>query len=378
MGPWTVDAYLPAFPEMATDLRASPAQIQLTLTSALVGLGAGQLLLGPLSDSLGRKRPLLLGILLHIGASIAAAMAPSTEVLVGLRFVQGVGSAAAAVIAMAIVRDLYDGARLAATLSRLMLITGVAPTVAPSFGAQLLQVADWRGIFLGLAGIGTLVFGVAALLIPETLPPTQRTPFRARTVTRTYHQQLANTRFVRYVGIVAGCATLMFIYIAGSPFVLQEQFGASQRAYGWIFGGGAVVLTVTPQLTPLMLRHYRPTTLLLVLLPGTVCASAALLVTAYFDLLEVELAVVLIWTMLGIVGCATPIATALALTQVHSGAGSAAAVLGAARFVLAASCAPLVGLMTLFLNAAAAMGLVMVVLSVLSCIVLWAGTRHDR
>lgn len=378
LGPWTIDAYLPALPEMGVDLDASPAQLQLTLTSALFGLGLGQLLLGPLSDSFGRKRPLLLGILVHICASIAAAYAPTAEVLIALRFVQGVGCAAAAVIAMAIVRDLYDGARLASTLSRLMLITGVAPTIAPSFGAQLLQFTNWRGIFLALAGIGMLVSAVAILLISETLPPSGRHTFSVRTVMSTYKRHLSNTQFVAVVAVVAGCTAIMFTYIAGSPFVLQEQFGLSQRQYGWTFGGGAVVLTLAPQLNPALLRRYHPTAILLVLIPGAVGVSGVLSCLAWLQLLEAKTAVVLIWMVLGIVGCATPIGTALALTQVQGGAGSAAAVLGASRFALAAVCAPLVGLAMRFLDEAAAMGAVMALVAVSSLVVLWVAARHKR
>mgnify|MGYP002143484795 CR=1 FL=1 len=173
LGPFTIDMYLPALPDIGADLGVSSSTVQLTITGTLIGLALGQLLVGPLSDTLGRKKPLLAGIGVHILASLLAVFAPSIAVLGILRVFQGMGAAAAAVVTMAIVRDLYSGNTVAVVMSRLMLVLGVAPILAPSIGGALLVALDWRGIFvvLALIGVGTAMIGVggAGLVVAALL-----------------------------------------------------------------------------------------------------------------------------------------------------------------------------------------------------------------
>src|SRR5215471_3075076 len=170
-GPLSIDMYLPALPRMATDLGATQAEVQLTVSACLVGLGLGQLVAGPLSDAFGRRRPLLLGVVLYAAASWAAALAPSLAPLVGVRFLQGLAGAAGIAIARAVVRDLFDGAAMARIFSLLMLVTGVAPIAAPVLGAQVLRFGSWRWVFLLLGVIGLLIAAGVAAWLPESLPP---------------------------------------------------------------------------------------------------------------------------------------------------------------------------------------------------------------
>jgi len=174
LGPFTVDLYLPAFPVVAEELRASEAAIQLTLTATMIGFGVGQLVIGPWSDTVGRKLPLILATVLHVGASIGVAVSPDIEWVLVFRVLQGVGAAGGGVVAMATVRDLFGGQPLVRMLSRLALVTGLAPILAPVIGSQLLAVLDWRGLFLALAGYGILVTALASVFIVETLPPERR------------------------------------------------------------------------------------------------------------------------------------------------------------------------------------------------------------
>ena len=174
LGPLTIDLYLPALPSITEDLRTSTATVQLTLTGTLLGLAAGQLVLGPLSDAFGRRRPLVAGTAVHVLASVLCALAPDIATLGVLRALQGFGAAAAAVIALAVVRDLFDGLAAATVLSRLMLVLGVAPVLAPTLGGELLRHTDWRGVFVALALVGVTLTAVAALALPESLPPHRR------------------------------------------------------------------------------------------------------------------------------------------------------------------------------------------------------------
>ena len=169
-----MDTYLPGLPALSDDLGASASQAQLTLTACLFGLAAGQLLAGPASDALGRRKPLLTGLAAFTAASLLCAAAPDIWSLVAARFLQGVAGAAGIVLARAIARDLHSGAALARFLALLMLVNALAPILAPIAGAQLLHVTDWRGVFVVLAGLGAVLFAVAALRVPETLPRERR------------------------------------------------------------------------------------------------------------------------------------------------------------------------------------------------------------
>jgi len=176
LGPLTIDMYLPALPRIVDDLQTTSAAVQLTLTGTLVGLALGQLLVGPLSDTFGRRRPLIVGVGVHVLASLLVLVAPNVTVLGGLRVLQGVGAAAASVVTMAIVRDLFVGRAAATLFSRLMLVLGVAPVLAPTIGGEVLRFTSWRGVFVVLAVLGVMLVVVAALAVPETLPPVRRTP----------------------------------------------------------------------------------------------------------------------------------------------------------------------------------------------------------
>src|SRR3954453_12470327 len=224
LGPFTVDAYLPAFPDIAADLGSSAGSVQLTLTAALAGLALGQLLVGPLSDRFGRRRPLLIGGAAYTAASLACAAAPNVETLSVLRAVQGLSGAAGVVIARAVVRDLYEGIAAVPFFSRLMLVSGLAPVLAPVLGSLVLQVATWRQVFLGLAALGALLLGAVTLLYRETLPEDRRTAGGLAVTGRILRFLTRDRVFVGYA-LASGLGfAAMFAYIAGSPFVVQDVY----------------------------------------------------------------------------------------------------------------------------------------------------------
>ncbi|NEK85879.1 multidrug effflux MFS transporter [Blastococcus saxobsidens] len=367
IGPLTIDMYLPALPAITEDLLTTSATVQLTLTGTLVGLALGQLVLGPLSDAYGRRGPLLAGTALHVLASLLILVAPSIAVLGALRLLQGVGAAAGAVIALAVVRDLYTGRAAATMLSRLFLVLGAAPVLAPTIGGELLRFTDWRGVFVVLAGYGLLMLVVGWATLRETLPPERRSSTGVRGTLRTYRGLMHDRVYVGLV-LVAGLTMAgLFSYVSGSSFVYQDQFGLDEQQFGLLFGAGAFWLIAATQLNPLLLRRWSPQQLLVA---GTVLgalAGAALVVLAGTETGGLPAVTGALWVVLFACGLALPNAPALALSRHGEAAGSAAALLGAIQFGVGAVVSPVVGLLG---NDAVAIGLVVVTALVLAIVVL--------
>jgi MFS transporter, DHA1 family, multidrug resistance protein len=372
LGPLTIDMYLPALPSIARELETSSSVVQLTLTGTLVGLALGQLFIGPLSDAIGRRKPLLWGTALHVVASGLIVIAPNVEVLGVLRILQGVGGAAGAVVAMAVVRDLFSGRAAATLLSRLMLVMGVAPVLAPTLGGELLRVADWRGVFVALGVYGLVILAVLYFGLGETLPVERRRSAAVGPTLRTYGMLLRDRAYVGLI-LVAGLAMAgMFGYISGSSFVYQQQFGLDAQQFGLLFGAGAIFLIAATQANAALLRRFEPKQLLLAAsISGTAFAAllAVLAGTGTFGLWGV---VVPLWLVLGSVGLALPNAPALALSRHGAHAGTAAALLGAVQFGVGAFTSPVVGLLG---NDALAMGLTIFAAQGLALIVLLAVVR---
>jgi DHA1 family bicyclomycin/chloramphenicol resistance-like MFS transporter len=357
VGPLTIDMYLPALPTIAADLGTTASAVQLTLTGTLIGLALGQLVLGPLSDAIGRRRPLLAGTALHVVASLLILIAPNIAVLGALRVLQGVGAAAGAVIALAVVRDLFDGRAAATMLSRLFLVIGAAPVLAPTIGGEVLRFTTWRGLFVVLAVYGLLLVIGGWFALRETLPPERRRRSGVATTMRTYGSLFRDRTYVGLVFVAGLTMAALFSYIAGSSFVYQGQYGLDEQEFGVFFGVGAVWLIAATQLNPVLLRRWSPGQ---VLVAGTAAAALAgvvllaLATTATGGLLGVALPV---WAVLFAAGLAMPNAPALALSRHGEAAGAAAALLGAVQFGIGAVVSPVVGLLG---NDAVAMGTVVV------------------
>src|SRR3954451_11247803 len=358
IGPLTIDMYLPALPTITEDLSTTAATVQLTLTGTLVGLALGQLVLGPLSDRFGRRGPLLAGTALHVVASLLVLLAPNIAVLGVLRVLQGVGTSAGAVIALAVVRDLYTGRKAATLLSRIFLILGAAPVLAPTIGGEILRFTSWRGVFALLAIYGVLLLAVGWFALPETLSPERRRATGVAGTLATYGGLLRDRAYVGLVLVAGLTMASLFSYVAGSSFVYQEQFGLGAQQFGLFFGAGAVWLITATQLNPLLLRRWSPATVLTTATAGGVLAGAVLVVlaaTGTGGLLGVALP---LWAVLFAAGLALPNAPALALSRHGEAAGAAAALLGAVQFGVGDAVSPLVGLLG---NDALAMGTVVVV-----------------
>jgi len=342
-GPLSIDMYLPGLPAMARSFHASASEAQITLTACLVGLALGQLLAGPLSDRLGRRRPLLLGVAAYSAASLFCALAPSVHVFTGLRLVQGLAGAAGIVISRAAVRDLYSGVEAARFFSVLMLVNGLAPILAPVIGGQLLKITSWRGVFVTLAAIGFVILVGAATGLPETLPPERRRSDGLRATVATMRALLRDTVFVGYALACGLSFAAMFSYIAGSPFVLEDIYRISPQVFSAVFAANACGIVAASQVNRRLLAHSSPRALLRLALLAGAAAGIALLTVVLIGGLGVWAVLVPLFVVVSSVGIVMPNSTALALSDHPDAAGSASALLGMLQFVIGAGVAPLVG-----------------------------------
>jgi DHA1 family bicyclomycin/chloramphenicol resistance-like MFS transporter len=342
LAPLSFDLYIPALPELTREFGVSASEAQLTLTACLVGLGLGQILFGPLSDRLGRRPPLLAGLGVYCAASLACALAQSLYGLVALRFVQGLAGASGIVIARAIVRDLRSGSAAARLFSYLMLVTGLAPILAPIVGSQLLRATSWRGLFVTLTAIGFVLLLASALGLGETLPAERRRRERWRHAARPFVRVLRDRIFVGYALVLSAAFGEMFSYIAGSSYVLQDIYGVSPQLYGGIFGLNALGLTACGQINALLIGRVSIRRLLAF---GVIMSAAAGLGLVAVVIGEVGLAGILpcLFTMVASAGFILPNATALALRDHPLDAGTASALLGGLSLLTGAVVAPLAG-----------------------------------
>ncbi|MGC5051473.1 multidrug effflux MFS transporter [Micromonospora sp. DT48] len=345
VGPLTIDMYLPALPSIVDDLGTTSAAVQLTLTGTLIGLALGQLLIGPLSDAVGRRTPLIAGTALHIVTSVGCALAPNIAALGAMRVVQGLGAAAAAVIAMAVVRDLFSGSAFAQLLSRLLLVMGAAPVLAPTLGSELLRWTQWRGVFAALAVFGVLLLLVAMLGLPETLPPLRRQRGGVSSTGRLYASLLRDRPFVGLVLVAGFAMAALFAYVGGSSFVLQGQYGLDEQQFGFAFGAGAIGLIIATQANVRLLRRWSPQQILLTALIVGTAASLVLVGLAATGIGGLPALLASLWLVLATAGLALPNAPALALSRHGEAAGTASALLGAVQFGIGAIAAPLVGVL---------------------------------
>ncbi|KQW03192.1 multidrug effflux MFS transporter [Streptomyces sp. Root369] len=345
--PLAMDMYLPSLPEVTDALHAPAATVQLTLTACLLGMALGQLVVGPMSDRWGRRRPLLAGLVVYVVATALCAVAPTVEFLVGFRLAQGLAGAAGIVIARAVVRDLYDGVAMARFFSTLMLIGGVAPIVAPLIGGQILRVTDWRGVFVVLTVIGALLAALVWARLPETLPAAERHTGGVGEALHSMRRLLADLPFTGYLLTGGFAFAALFAYISASPFVIQEIYGASPQTFSLLFGVNSVGLVVVGQINgKVLVGRVSLDRVLGVGLLIVTAAAAALLLMATGTFGEVGLAPVAtaLFVLMSAMGVTLPNAQSLALLRTKHSAGSASALLGTSSFLIGAIASPLVGM----------------------------------
>lgn len=339
VAPFSTDLYLSAFPLMADDLGVSATSIQLTLTSFLGGLAAGQLVFGPVSDRLGRRRPLLAGAVLFVVASVGAVLAPTIELLIALRFVQGLAGAAGMVLGRAVIADLEHGKAAARAFSLMMIVGGIAPVIAPLAGSLILDLAGWRAVLAVLVVLALVMLVGAWFIVPESLPPHRRGAQRSGGGAAA----LLSRKFLSPAATFVLAFSAMMAYISASPFLYQEVMGLDAVTYGALFGMNALGLAAGSVAATRLLRVLSTEKVLGLGVAGVVIGAVATLVVSAAGA-PVGWLVLTIFIAVGSLGGVMGPATALALQAVPGAVGSASAVLGAAQFGFAAVVSPLVGL----------------------------------
>ncbi|WP_030859326.1 multidrug effflux MFS transporter [Streptomyces sp. NRRL S-37] len=345
--PLAMDMYLPALPEVTRSLHAPAATVQLTLTACLAGMALGQMVVGPMSDRWGRRRPLLIGLAVYVVATALCAFAPTVELLVAFRLAQGLAGAAGIVIARAVARDLYDGVAMARFFSTLMLISGVAPIVAPLIGGQILRVTDWRGVFVVLTVVGALLTAVVWAKLPETLAPADRHGGGIGDVLGSMRGLLADRAFTGYMLAGGFAFASLFAYVAASPFVIQEIYGASPQTFSLLFGLNSIGLMIMGQVNgKILVGRVRLDKALGLGLAVVVVASVALLLMSLGVFGEAGLVpmAAALFVLMSAMGITLPNTQTLALMRTRHAAGSASALLGTSSFLIGAIASPLVGI----------------------------------
>lgn len=348
-GPFVTDLYLPALPLMSNYFSASTSTIQLTLTGSMVGLALGQLLIGPISDKLGRKKPLIISLIVYLISTVAIIILPNIYAMIILRFIQGISSAGAVVISRAVSTDLYKGREMAQFFALLMAVNGLAPILSPVLGSLLLELTDWRGIFIALAIIGIIIIIIASLKFHESLAEQKRLNVP---ITKTYHSIVLvsqNKLFTALVFIQGFALAAMFAYIAASPFILQTHYNLSAISYSLCFGlnGFAIVLgsKISGRFNEKKGIKLGLTMMLIISI------YLAIVLSLMLPFLFVEVGFFLLLLGLGLI---LPAGSALAMGLERKRAGSASALFGFLPFFLGGIVSPLVGIGNIFYSSSIA------------------------
>ncbi|QEX16388.1 Bcr/CflA family drug resistance efflux transporter [Hypericibacter terrae] len=341
--PLAIDMYLPALPTLERAFLATTAEVQRTLASFFLGFALGQALYGPVADRFGRKPPLYVGLVLFGLASIACALTQSIEALTALRVLQAIGACSGAVVARAMVRDLFEPKETARIYSALMLVMGVAPILAPLLGGYLLVWFGWQAIFWLLAALAFASLAAVALRLPETHDRNTAHSLSLGPVLGRYAALLRDRRFVGYALSGGMNAAGMFAYIAGSPFVFIELYGVAPEHFGWIFGANAAGLIFASQVNGRIVHRYGADRILRFGNGLQMIAALALVVAAATGLGGPFGIAIPLFVYVGCVGLVSPNAIALAMAPQGAQAGSASAQVGTLQFSVAAVAATAVG-----------------------------------
>lgn len=341
--PLAMDLYLPGLPELQQDLHTSTSLAQLTITASLLGLALGQVIIGPLSDRIGRRTPLLWGTVLFGLSSATIVFAPNIWVLIILRLIQGLAGSTGIVLSLAVITDLFTGKTLTKQIAINQTINGVFPVLAPVFGGVIIAIADWQMTFWVLAVLGLILFVSVLLALPETLPAEKTQVTDRPSVVGGFAQLFKQREFVLYALTQAFMTAALFAYISGSSFVLQKIFGMSVTTFGIVYainGAGIALMSSLAGRWAVKFGEYRA---LRWFIRAGFLGGILLLVTAF---LPKSLWLILppLFLVVATIGGIISLTTALGMQGQQQNAGSASALLGLARYALGGLMSPIVGL----------------------------------
>ena len=341
-GPFVVDLYLPSLPQLTSFFETNASMTQLTLTTAMIGLAVGQLLLGPLSDKFGRKKPLIISLVIYIISTVLIVFSPNIETMIVLRVIQGLSSAGSVVISRAVATDLYRGREMTRFFGLLMTINGLAPIISPILGSLLLEYISWKGVFVFLALIGVIVL-IFSFRLKESLSVENRLQGSIFSTFLTFGVIIKNRLFMSYVGIQSFLLGSMFAYIAASPFILQSFYGLSAFIFSLCFGANGAALVIGANVGGKFPNRKALAIGVLAFVVAALYTIAVLIIQPYWLFVEIGF-----FAMLLLIGITFPAISSLAMESERQYAGSASALLGFAPFFLGGVVSPLVGIGNIF------------------------------
>jgi DHA1 family bicyclomycin/chloramphenicol resistance-like MFS transporter len=336
LGPFSIDMYLPGFPAIAKSLHTTTAQVSISLSSFFVGLAAGQLLYGPLLDRFGRKKPLYVGLVLYIIASAGCYFATSIETLIVLRFIQAIGSCAAGVASMAMVRDIFPLEENAKIFALLILILGASPMIAPTVGGYVTVVFGWHLIFVILGTMALLILLTVIFFLPESYKADPSYSLKPKPIINSFLQVIKEPQFYTYALAGAFAFAGLFVYVSASPIVFMEVFKVSAKTYGWIFATLSVGFIGSSQVNNLLLKKFKSEQIIRISLSIQVITALVFLIGSIYGWFGLGGTIGMIFILLCCVGITSPNASALSLAPFEKNAGTASALLGALQLGLGA------------------------------------------
>ncbi len=336
LSPFSIDMYLPGFPAIARALNTTTAEVARSLSSFFIGLAFGQLLYGPLMDRFGRKRPLYFGLSLYILVSVGCFSATSINMLIALRFVQAIGSCAAGVAAMAMVRDIFPVKDNAKVFALLVLVLGASPMIAPTVGSYLTAAFGWQAVFIMLMSIAALILIAVIFSLPESYKPDTSYSLKPLPIINSFLSVIKVPQFYTYAITSSLAFAGLFAYVAGSPAVFMEYFHVNGKVYGWIFAFLSIAFIGSSQLNNILLKYFRSERIVIVALCGQVAVAIFYLIESYYGWFSLGGTLAMIFFILCGVGLINPNASALSLAPFSKNGGTASSLMGAMQLGIGA------------------------------------------
>lgn len=374
LSPFSIDMYLPAFQDIARSLHTTTSKVDMSLGSFFIGLAIGQLLYGPLMDRYGRKRPLYFGLGLYIVASVGCFLSPSVEMLIAVRLLQAIGSCAAGVASMAMVRDLFPVKDSAKVFALLVLVLGASPLVAPTVGSYLADSLGWQSVFMVLLIIAVLILMAVIFTLPESYKPDPSYSLKPGPIISNFLLVIRHPQFYTYAisGSIAFCG--LFAYVAGSPLVFMDVFALSKKEYGWVFAGLSVGFIGSSQINSLLIKKYKSEQIIRIALIAQAVAGIIFLVGAMNNWYGMAGTIACIFLVLCTVGLINPNSAALSMAPFAKNAGVASALMGTMQLSLGAIASFFVGMFSS--HSAVPIAAIMAGSSSIALVVLFAGRRN--
>lgn len=342
IGPFSIDMYLPAFPDIANGLHTTVAQVMLSLSSFFIGISAGQMIYGPLLERFGRKKPLYVGLSIYMLASLGCALAASVQALILLRLLQALGGCVGMVAARAMVRDLFHVSDNAKVFSMLMLVVAVSPIIAPTAGGYISAELGWRWVFVLLMIVDVVILAGIYFLLPESKQPNPDFSLKPVSIIKNFAGIIKHPQFYTYALTAAISAAGLYAYIGGSPSVFMGIFHVSEKQYGWIFALIAMGLIGASQINSVILKTYSSEQIIKVALACQGFIGVVLVALTLLGWNDLFITIFLIFLFLCCQGFTFPNASALSLAAFGHNAGSASALLGAIQMSIGACTSALV------------------------------------